>query len=311
MNHDYNILEEKFKQLPEDIQIALTSTEISKEIKNIADKNNLLLDQAAILFDLTSYVMLGLVPSKEFASTLSKEANIDMGKAIAVTQEINTQVFAKIRSSMQNLQSTRENVETETAIPNSSPIPEKMRPSSGITQQPTPRPVSTPWTQKPTQGPVQPDHSDLEKAGDFTIVSSGDNFSVPPPTQQRQTFTPAPKPYIPTNPSITPKPAYTPIQTPIVPKPIIQTPKMQPTPQSVPQPFVPKTPDATTTTPIKPETKTEPLADHLLNSFKPVIPNIPQNKPTQNVPPQNIPTGTPTPNVPPKPRGPDMYREMV
>ncbi len=108
MNYDFKTIEQKFKQLPEDIQMALTSTEVTAEIKKIADDNGLLIDQASTLFDLASYVLLGLLPSSDFVKTFSKEAGVDTKIAMQVAREINGKVFSKIRSSIQNIESGKE-----------------------------------------------------------------------------------------------------------------------------------------------------------------------------------------------------------
>jgi len=108
MEYDYKILEEKFKALPEDIQLALTSVKVADDIKAIADRNGLLIDQEGVLYDLASYVLLGLLPSNQFVKTFAKEANVEEKVATAVAEDINSTVFAKIRSSIQNIQSQRE-----------------------------------------------------------------------------------------------------------------------------------------------------------------------------------------------------------
>jgi len=100
MDFDYQILEEKFKELPLDTQLAMTSAHIAEMIKEISDKNRLLIDQEGILYDLTSYVLLGLLPSKEFTATLVKEAGINESVAASIAEDINEKVFSEIRTSM-------------------------------------------------------------------------------------------------------------------------------------------------------------------------------------------------------------------
>ncbi len=104
IDYDYNILEEKIKQLPEEMQEALTSVETADIIKAISAKHGLKVDQEGVLFDLTAYVMLGLMPSKEFVKNFSKEAGVDEATAKAVAEDINKEVFDKIRSSMRALE---------------------------------------------------------------------------------------------------------------------------------------------------------------------------------------------------------------
>ncbi len=102
MDFDYKILEEKFKQAPENVQLVLTSSKVTDDIQMIAANNGLLIDQASTLFDLVSYVLLGLISSKDFVKTLSKEAGIDEKISRKVVQDINDTILADIRTSMRN-----------------------------------------------------------------------------------------------------------------------------------------------------------------------------------------------------------------
>jgi hypothetical protein len=108
MDYDYNILEQKFKELPESTQAVLTSPQVIESIKSIAEKNGLLIDQMSTLFDLTSYVLLGLLSSNQFVNTLSKETGITEPVAKVIADEINQEVFAKIRTSMRETEEKQE-----------------------------------------------------------------------------------------------------------------------------------------------------------------------------------------------------------
>ncbi len=101
MEYDYKILEQKFNSLPPEIQAALTSVEVSEEMKKIANKHGLLLDQASILFDTTSHVILGLIPGKDFVKILSRDAKISSDLAQKVAVDINRDVLGKIKLAIQ------------------------------------------------------------------------------------------------------------------------------------------------------------------------------------------------------------------
>lgn len=102
MEYDYKILEEKFNQLPEEVQLALTSTSVTEKIKSIGKRYGLKIDQESVLFDLTSHVMLGLVPSKDFVKTLTKEASLDESLSAKVAVDINKEIFDEIKSFIRN-----------------------------------------------------------------------------------------------------------------------------------------------------------------------------------------------------------------
>lgn len=108
MNYDFKIIEEKFKQLPEDIQLALSSTAVTNDIQKIAADNGLLINQESVLYDLVGYVLLGLVKSSDFVKTFSKEAGVSTKVAMAIAKTINDNVFSKIRSSIQKIEHDRE-----------------------------------------------------------------------------------------------------------------------------------------------------------------------------------------------------------
>lgn len=121
MDYEYKNLEERMKQLPKELQQALTSVEISDTIKALGDRHDLKLDQEEALYDQTAYVMLGLSPSKDFVKNLSREAGIDEGTALAIAKEINTEVFDKMRSSMRSIEEKMSVAQTAAPAPQRAP----------------------------------------------------------------------------------------------------------------------------------------------------------------------------------------------
>ena len=104
MDYDYKTLEEKYKSLPGDIQLAMSSTDVSKTIMEIAQKHDLFIDQADELSDEVSYVMLGLKKSKDFIKNISKSLGIDEKKSIETTQDINKEIFETIMTDAEKSQ---------------------------------------------------------------------------------------------------------------------------------------------------------------------------------------------------------------
>ena len=143
MQFDYKTIEEKLKQLPEEIQTALTSVEISQSIKNIGNHYELKLDQEEVLYDLVAYAMLGLSPSKDFVKNFSNQTGIDTSKATLIAQDINKEVFGKIKASMQAFQQKQAD----------NNIPENL-----------------PTEESTNQNAVSP----LEQAGNFTVEPAMD-----------------------------------------------------------------------------------------------------------------------------------------
>ena len=176
MTFDFSTIEEQFKKLPEEVQYTLTSPHITEKIQEIAEKNGLLLDQMDALYDITSYVMLGLLPSNRYTTTLAKELNVSEKQAKLITDEINNGVFLEIRKSMREFEEKSRS--TNSII-------------SNFTQNQYNRPPNNPTPITPPSSP----HADLEQAGDFKIeneINTENNFSLKSP-QKKPGFVIEPK----------------------------------------------------------------------------------------------------------------------
>jgi len=68
-------LKEKFLNIPEDVQEAITSTETNEKLLALADKYKLQYDEAEELTKEIGYVMLGLKPKKDFVKILKRPPN--------------------------------------------------------------------------------------------------------------------------------------------------------------------------------------------------------------------------------------------
>jgi len=124
----------QFDNLPMELREAITSPEINKLVEDIAKRHGLQIDQLGELIDLVGFVMLGLVPSRDFVRLLSEEAGIDNDLANTITNDVNSGIFNKIRTSIREI----EEREIERQLGN--------------------------------KASAKPEHiTELEKAGDFTI----------------------------------------------------------------------------------------------------------------------------------------------
>jgi hypothetical protein len=176
MQFDYTTLEENFKKLPEEVQYALTSPKIAEDIQAIAQKNGLMLDQMEVLYDITTYVMLGLLPSNKFTSTLAKELNVSEKQAGLITGQISNEVFVNIRELMREYEDKNQSTYVTSlgnTQMNANTYPQSFKPinTSSTTQQPLPTVTESP-------------HADLEKAGGFTIEVAGNPIPNEKPKPQ-------------------------------------------------------------------------------------------------------------------------------
>ncbi|MFA6079829.1 MAG: hypothetical protein WC779_08805 [Candidatus Omnitrophota bacterium] len=114
-------IQDKFEKLPKDLQDAISSAEVRGTIQAVGEKHSLLIDQLGEMVDLIGLIMLGLSPSKDFVKNFSREANVDIDTATEIANDINTEVFGKIRSSMQQIQAQEETKQTPSPVPAPTP----------------------------------------------------------------------------------------------------------------------------------------------------------------------------------------------
>lgn len=97
-------IQAQFEKLPQSTQEAVTSSEVHDNLIAISKKHNLMIDQEGELVDQVGLVMLGLSPSRDFVKNFSSKAGIDTKKATGIAEDINTEIFSKIKASMRAAQ---------------------------------------------------------------------------------------------------------------------------------------------------------------------------------------------------------------
>jgi hypothetical protein len=97
-------IQSQYEKLPKDLQDAISSTEVHDSIVAIGNKYELHVDQLGEMVDLVGLIMLGLSPSKDFVNNFSREAGVKTDIASSVAQDINKEVFDRIRASMQKIE---------------------------------------------------------------------------------------------------------------------------------------------------------------------------------------------------------------
>jgi hypothetical protein len=178
--------------LPEEIKKLLYSEEMYNIIKKIGDKYKLHIDQLGLLEAETGQVMLGFLETKNFSGEISDALHIGKAQADAIAQDINDQLFVKIRESMKK---------------GSAPMPPAPPPPPAVAQPPKPPvpppppkpavpPPPTPTT--PTAPPKLPSIT----AADLALTQK--TVVAPPSTPSISSG--QVKPVTPTPPPTTPKP---------------------------------------------------------------------------------------------------------
>src|SRR3990167_11362864 len=91
------IIKEKFDALPEGIQEIILSSNYEETLLIVGKQYQLNIEQLDILQRETTLVMMGLTPTKDFATELARELKIDAVKASQIVKDLNEKIFLKIR----------------------------------------------------------------------------------------------------------------------------------------------------------------------------------------------------------------------
>ncbi len=91
------IIKERFDALPESIKQVILSSNYEESLLEIGKKYNLKVEQLGALEVETTLVMMGLTPTKDFESTLTRELHVDASKGNEIVKDINEKIFFKIR----------------------------------------------------------------------------------------------------------------------------------------------------------------------------------------------------------------------
>lgn len=101
-------INERKRSVPDDIKLAISSTETSNKIENISNKNNLHIDQMGILSSHIAYLMLGLLNPKDFIEEISRSMKVDYSVSKKIAIEVNEQIFRPIRESLKKIHQLNE-----------------------------------------------------------------------------------------------------------------------------------------------------------------------------------------------------------
>src|SRR3990167_3261611 len=112
-NYTDQRIAQMYDNLPEDLKDSIFSVDTTSVINEIGRKYGLAIDKIGDLANETGMVMLGVTHPNEFIGNLTERLEVDKEKARAIAQEINEQVFKKVRESLRKIHNMREGVEEE------------------------------------------------------------------------------------------------------------------------------------------------------------------------------------------------------
>ncbi len=105
---------EAYNRLPEQVKDAIFAEATADKIQAIGKKHGLLLDKMGNLAEEVGYVMLGLIPSKEFPEYIIRTCEISAEKASTIIADLNEQIFLPIQ---EHIFSTPKEKQTEKVAP--------------------------------------------------------------------------------------------------------------------------------------------------------------------------------------------------
>ncbi|OGG74185.1 hypothetical protein A3A40_02190 [Candidatus Kaiserbacteria bacterium RIFCSPLOWO2_01_FULL_54_20] len=101
---DQNIQEamkNRFAELPAPVQKAITSTDIQKRLRELADEHKLHLDQWEILENEVLMALFGITPVDELQSAIQKEVGVSAEVAAVLAADVSRVVFEPIRQELE------------------------------------------------------------------------------------------------------------------------------------------------------------------------------------------------------------------
>ena len=94
-------LRARFKELPKAVQSAVTSADVEKQLRALADTNKLHLDQWQLLENEVMLTLFGFQPTEELAHHLKVDLDISAERATSLASDISRIVFQPIREELE------------------------------------------------------------------------------------------------------------------------------------------------------------------------------------------------------------------
>lgn len=95
------ILTERFKELPKVVQNAITSADVTKQLRQLADTNKLHIDQWETLENEVMMTLFGVTPFDELQANIEKHVGVSNEMARELTVNISKIVFQPIREELE------------------------------------------------------------------------------------------------------------------------------------------------------------------------------------------------------------------
>lgn len=97
------VLNEHFEQLPKVVQQAITSANVEKRLRTLAEKHKLHFDQWITLENEIMLVLLGIQPIDQLAKNIAEEVNIPLESAQTIAQDASDTIFLPIEEELERV----------------------------------------------------------------------------------------------------------------------------------------------------------------------------------------------------------------
>jgi len=108
LNYTREQLNERYKNLPKDVQEAIIGVETADIIRQIGDEKKMMIDKIGDLAEEISLVLLGFTHPSQFVSHLSERLGIEKPVAKEIAEQVNTRIFFPIRENLKKIHGLRE-----------------------------------------------------------------------------------------------------------------------------------------------------------------------------------------------------------
>jgi hypothetical protein len=96
-------IETAFNSLPEELQNIIGSVETADTIMKIGKKHHLHIDHISELAQEIGLVMMGLVKPQDFTMRIEKRLLLPTKDAVAITMDVNNEIFFKIQNFLRDI----------------------------------------------------------------------------------------------------------------------------------------------------------------------------------------------------------------
>ena len=155
----------RFKELPKVVQDAITSADVQKQLRELADVNKLHLDQWQVLENEVMLTLLGFQKPEDLSANLKADLDLPEPVARELAENISKIVFAPIRTELERELST---TQTQTEQGNVSAPVNSAAPTAVTTT--TPVAPATPPAPGPPGQAVRAPISDAYKSGETSAA---------------------------------------------------------------------------------------------------------------------------------------------